>query len=173
MENAAKALSMAGGILIAVLIIGVLVYMFNSSRGMFVEKADSELVEQVATFNKEFESYNKKLLRGVEVASVCNKAESNNIKYEDEPTYQIEIYFEMVDEIQYEMESKPGQLTTYKLEKGKLYNMSELLKLRNSAPTAFTEFKRRVFNCVGVKTNQTGRICEMTFKEQNVDGTGT
>ena len=47
MENAAKALIMAGSILIAVLIIGVLVYMWASSSQMLKQNEKTQLAQQI------------------------------------------------------------------------------------------------------------------------------
>ena len=69
MENASKALLMAGGILIAILVIGLVVYMFNTSSNLKKTSEDTELVEQIAAFNKEYEAYNKKLMRHTRISN--------------------------------------------------------------------------------------------------------
>ena len=79
MENASKALLMAGGILIAVLIIGVLIYSFGTMSGYFSAEQDIEAAQQLKIFNDQYESYNRKLLRGTDVISVMNKAININI----------------------------------------------------------------------------------------------
>ncbi len=43
-------------------------------------------------FNKEYESYNRKLLRGVDVISAMNRAIDNNAKYTTEQGYDEEYY---------------------------------------------------------------------------------
>lgn len=81
MENASKALIIAGGILISILILSVLVYSFGNISQYFSSEEKVQQTEQLTTFNNQYESYNKKLLRGTDVISVINKAKDNNTKY--------------------------------------------------------------------------------------------
>ena len=86
MENAAKALLMAGGILIALLIIGAIVLLFSNLQD-YQNKTDiSEKQAQIAQFNNQFEPFNKNNLTLMELKSVYNKIESHNKKY---PEYKI------------------------------------------------------------------------------------
>lgn len=78
MENAAKALEIAGGVLIAILIISLFVYMFNQvSYHQATQNMNLES-QQLEEFNKKFEAYNKSILYGADVISVINMAISNN-----------------------------------------------------------------------------------------------
>ncbi len=87
MENASKALLMAGGILIALLIIGSLVLLFANLQD-YQNKTDiSSKQSQIAEFNNQFEPYNKKDLTLMELKSIYNKIISNNTKH---PEYKIE-----------------------------------------------------------------------------------
>lgn len=99
MENASKALIMAGEILIGILVIGVLVYGYTNIRSLKAEEQGGAKSEQLAALNREYESYNRKLLRGVDVISVINKAIDNNNKYEYENAYNISISFELIEEL--------------------------------------------------------------------------
>ena len=95
MENAAKALTIAGGVLIAVIIIVSIVYVFNAMSQPQNEREAALQAEQLAAFNQEYEVYNKKLMYGVDVLSVLNKAYSNNKKNSGESNYQVEVCFEL------------------------------------------------------------------------------
>ena len=96
MENAAKALLIAGGILIAIMILTVLVYAITTKNR--IEKAEYEKVqlEKIAKFNSEFEAYNKNRLYGIDVISVINKAIAHNKKMQatkTEDKYFINVVF--------------------------------------------------------------------------------
>ena len=79
MENAAKALEIAGGVLIALLIISLFVYMFNKvSYHQAVQNQNLE-TQKIEAFNKTYESYNKSILYGADVISVINMATSHNL----------------------------------------------------------------------------------------------
>lgn len=176
MENASKALLMAGGVLIAVLTIALVVTVFSSSSEFYKTQDDVKAVEQITAFNQEYESYNKKLLRGTDVISVCNKAISNNKKYSDVPENQITIKFKMVEEFKYhKTKDSNGKIVVEKSESkfktNSEYIMNELVEIRGDTE-AFSDFKRRVFNCTNVTYRKdNGRIESMTFVEQKIDYT--
>ena len=99
MENASKALLMAGGILIALLILGALIMMFTSLQDYQNTNDAQTKNSQIAQFNNQFEPYNKdgkndkgekdekNTLTLMELKSVYNKIESNNAQH---PEYKIE-----------------------------------------------------------------------------------
>ena len=84
MENASRALEMAAGVLLAVLILSLLAFFFSSISSKPVEEDLRMTAEQLAAFNQEYEVYQKSAMYGVDVISCLNKAVSNNEKYVDE-----------------------------------------------------------------------------------------
>lgn len=169
MENAAKALIMAGSILIAVLIIGVLVYMWASSSQMLKQNEKTQLAQQITTFNNEYEGYNRKLLRGTDVISAMNKAESNNKKYAQlgEENYNISVEFKMAEKVVYK---KDGGTASVTFNIDKKYGMNDYINEIRSNSDAFTDFKRRIFDCKAVKyNNKTGRINYLLFEERKME----
>ena len=78
MENASKALLMAGGILIALMIIGALVLLGNNLSSYKTNEEALEKQSQIVEFNNQFEPYNKDDLNLMELKSLFNKIESNN-----------------------------------------------------------------------------------------------
>lgn len=100
MENATKALVMAGSVLIAVIIIALL-YSFLSTLSANAEQEDlALLVEQTEKFNKEYEAFERKLMRGTDLITVINKAIANNDRYEDQDhIYDIDVQFELLSDI--------------------------------------------------------------------------
>lgn len=91
MENASKALMIAGGVLIALIIIIMFIIMFNNLANIEKEQEEQTKVEQVAAFNAEFEAYNKKVMYGVDVITLINKVAENNKKYATNNDYQINV----------------------------------------------------------------------------------
>ncbi|MBO5478576.1 MAG: hypothetical protein J6A04_02520 [Clostridia bacterium] len=157
MENASKALLMAGGVLIALLIIGLLIYSFGTMSGYFETENTKEQAEQLKAFNDQYEAYNRKLLRGTDVVSVINKVIDNNEKYGingyNEPNYIIQVEFELIDSV--------GNL-----EAGRIYNISNYSEMKKNQED-FTDFKRRIFNCKEIKYNKsTGRVNYISFIER-------
>lgn len=80
MENASKALLMAGGILIALLVVGALLLMFNQLSEYESSNSDLAKTEQLAKFNEEFVQYNREDLEGVSLISLTNKVVDYNKK---------------------------------------------------------------------------------------------
>ncbi len=171
MENASKALLIAGEILIAILLLGVLVYGYNNLSYFMEDKQTDTQRQQLTAFNKQYESYNRKLLRGVDVISVMNKAISNNTKYEGESYYNIDVTFEMAEACVYYKDSKNGiQKREGVFEVGTIYKMEEFSSKIPAGSEAFTDFKRRVFDCTEIKYNSTsGRVNYMHFKERKLE----
>ena len=81
MENANKALIMAGATMLAVLVLSLVLITLSRIGALSAEKESEQQVEQIEKFNQEYEAYNKKLMYGVDVLSCLNKARSNNEKY--------------------------------------------------------------------------------------------
>lgn len=159
MENASKALIIAGEILIAILILGLLVYGYNNLSYFSKEQETEKQKEQLTVFNREYESYNKKLLRGIEVISLMNKVISNNQKYKNEEYYKIKIEFQLLEPIN--INGSILNIGTYNEE----YYNSKIINNEG----IFTELKRRIFDCIDVKYNtNSGRINYMKFIERNI-----
>ncbi len=78
MENASRALLMAGGMLLAILLISVGALTYSRVKSLKTTEAEIIVQEQIQTFNAEYEAYNRQLLRGIDVISVVHKAISNN-----------------------------------------------------------------------------------------------
>ena len=89
MDNAAQALLIAGGILLGILTITMLVYMFSNISNMGNAQNLKQEAERLAAWNNEWEAYNKRLLYGTEVLTVINKAEHN-----ENDRYKVKIFIQ-------------------------------------------------------------------------------
>ncbi len=149
MENASKALLMAGGILIALLIIGSLVLLFANLQD-YQNKTDvSAKQSQVAKFNNQFEPYNKKDLTLMELKSLYNKIVTNNTKY---PEYTIA---NNINDNLINVKSSSGDVADYFFERnGKKFTEIDELEKMN-----------RVFKCISTDYDANGRINNMQFED--------
>lgn len=85
MENATRALAIAGGILIALLVVSLLVLGIGKLSSYYTAVDSAEYNKQIRDYNKQFEAYNKNVVKGIELVSLCNLAEdTNNDKYRDD-----------------------------------------------------------------------------------------
>lgn len=81
MENAASALQMAAGALLALLLISLFVYVFNSISGAENAKADVEAAAEITKFNNKFLAFDKSSMYGTDLISILGLAISNNQIY--------------------------------------------------------------------------------------------
>ena len=85
MENASKALVIAGGVIIAVMILATLLYA-SKTWNIIPQAEDTTLAQkQLMAFNQQYESYARDALYGVDLISILNKAIDNNEKYNVKP----------------------------------------------------------------------------------------
>ena len=86
MENASKALIMAGSVLVALIIISLLVAFFNNIKNLQQTEATGEQVEQAAEFNKPYVAYDREVY-GSELLSIANKIEDYNKRESERKDY--------------------------------------------------------------------------------------
>ena len=92
MENASKALIMAGSVLIALIVISLLVMFYNNIRNLQKTELSVEQQEKAGEFNKQYEVYQRDIY-GSELLSLVNKINDyNKIEAENEGYTKIEIY---------------------------------------------------------------------------------
>lgn len=73
MENASKALLMAAGVLISLVIIGAFILMMSNVTD-YQNKSDVQVAsEQIAEFNNTYETYNRNNVRGSDMVSLMNR----------------------------------------------------------------------------------------------------
>ncbi len=73
MENASKALIMAGSVLLALIVIGAFILMFSNLND-YQEKNDTAIEQQqIVEFNNQFSTYDRTGLRGTDMLSIMNR----------------------------------------------------------------------------------------------------
>ena len=81
MENASKALIIAGAILLSIAIIGVGMFVYRSVSETITGAADMS-EQEIAAYNGEFETYGQKQ-RGTQVKALCDKVRHHNQTVKD------------------------------------------------------------------------------------------
>ena len=195
MENASKAIVIAGSILVSLITISIFYFMFGRVSQMVGEIELDTQEEALIAFNKGFEAYNKKMMYGTDIISVINKAIDNNRQYKVE--YGINSsdktfldYYVDVEFIIYERDTnnqRIGQTKTksYKLSEDYIHtnkNNSDIWKLYlkkaidKDDSDSFRSFKFAGFRCIGVlyqdkesvrpaHQSAIGRVKKMIFHE--------
>ena len=88
MENASKALLMAGGVLIAIIMIGLLAKTFGAVNLFQKSQLSEEEQAQLVAFNEQYTKYLGQYVYGTEVRTLKNKYDDDgkvNVIYDVEP----------------------------------------------------------------------------------------
>lgn len=96
MENASKALIIAGAILLSILIISLGIFIFNQASEITKSSNLSEV--EVLQFNEKFASFEGEHVRGSEVNSLLNRVVQNNIANQDDASKQVKVRVTKTDE---------------------------------------------------------------------------
>ena len=130
MDNASKALLMAGGVLIALLVITLAVFVFNQMSDYQKSQSDLVEVEQLADFNEQFTQYVRNDLNGIDLVTLANKVVNFNqkdsgageINYDQNITliinmenYQQKYVGNLFDKSTYTVENKNSDFFTYSI----------------------------------------------------------
>ena len=155
MENATKALIIAGGMLIAMLIVGLLTWGYTQIRSLQQENVTEEERQQIVDFNERFEAYNKKVIRGYQMISLANLVYDTNTRYTYDNGYTPVTI--IVDGLSSETAEKED-LESYIQDKYDTMTSNE----KNA-------FKQLYFECTDVKYDaKNSRVVSMNFRRVNV-----
>ncbi len=91
MENASKALIIAGAILLSILIITLGIMIYRQASGVIDSNAMDEFA--VSSFNQKFTQYAGENIRGSNVNALFNAVVQNNLANEGDESKQITIVF--------------------------------------------------------------------------------
>ena len=82
MENASKALIIAGAILLAILIIGLGIFVFSGAKEAMTDTGIDK--QKIATYNAPFEAYVGNNVNGAKVRSLYDEVRTHNNAQEDD-----------------------------------------------------------------------------------------
>ena len=142
MENASKALLMAGGILIAIIIIALLARTFNNLSIFQKTKLTEEEQEQLIAFNEQYTKYVGQYVYGTDVLTIMNKYDDNKLVeviIDGEEPNRNENYYQ----IKYD-------------EDGRKHYSNET----------------RYYKCTGVTYDNNGRVNSISFTQIKLDASG-
>lgn len=194
MENISKALQIAGGVLIAVLVISIIIFGYSQLRKYQNNQDEIKQVQQVNEFNKKFEAYNG-AISGYKLYSLTNLA----IDFEKQEESNVDIYMNLenpflinttLDDKEKSTLSKQIWQYNHKLSNSSLQMKDNVKNINTSDPKYVFEsgtyetkgffnylfiylnddhqkaFKDKYFKCYEIKYNENnGKIIEMDFRE--------
>ena len=89
MENASKALIIAGAILLAILIISLGIMIYNQASGVVNNNAMDEV--EISTFNQKFTQYEGTNVKGAQVNSLLDQIVQNNVSTQSDKSKEVTI----------------------------------------------------------------------------------
>ena len=81
MENASKALLMAAGVLITILIVSLIIFARNKAADFYNNDDSIEDTSDITKFNLQFTNYERNNIKGVELISLSNKIADYNFRH--------------------------------------------------------------------------------------------
>ncbi len=109
MENASKALIIAGAILLAILIISLGIMVFRQASGVIDSNAMDEVA--VSSFNEKFQQYVGENIRGANVNALIQTVVQNNLTNSDDTSKQVSVTFDSSNKGQIKSTSAVKALT--------------------------------------------------------------
>ena len=153
MENASKALIMAGSLLISLLIIGALVFMYNQFVDVQQTKTDVDEEGKLGEYSKKFEDYNKTQASEKGYTEVNIDVTTKGIV----GTTYFSNKIKTINEIGADRKSIEIAIS----------NSKQGTDVYNNLKSSYTEFKSKLFKCTQIKYDQNnGRVTYMKFVEQ-------
>ncbi len=176
MENASKALIMAGSVLMSMMIIGLLVFAYNQLSDAKQTESNVEAVEKLNSYSLRFEKYNRTIY-GSELMSLANLQEdykltqSDTVEYEN-VTIKVKVNREIeANGITYLQPIEQNIESIYASKDKMEKDIDRLSTDKNSEEykllvSSYTEFKNKRFKCQRIEygTNS-GRVNLMEFIE--------
>lgn len=136
MENASKALIIAGAILISIVIISLGIIIFNQAESVMDPNAMDEVA--VTTFNQKFKAYEGNNVRGANVNTLLERIVQNNLTNSDDTSKQIEVEIKATN---WNTGTKPsGKITSIsaKASTGKSYKVTSTPDTKSGYITKIT-----------------------------------
>lgn len=132
MENASKALLIAGAILLAILIIAIGMFIYNSAQSTVNDSMTSLSTQEIDAFNNQFISYEGQQT-GSNVKALIGRLVANAKTYTEEPAKIPDVVIDKADlkgnmkDARATMNNTPGedQVKAYNTELGKIRNKIE------------------------------------------------
>ena len=171
MENASKALIMAGGILIAILILAVLIRSYGSITMFQKARLTEEEQAKLIAFNEQYTKYLGQYVYGTEVITVINQSFNNRshkintiIEFNNGYSYTIKEWNRTKQE--YETKTihiKPGKELNITNQDD---NVVDLLDEINNPSKTEDSLMRRAFKCTNITYDSYGRVNSISFEEK-------
>lgn len=166
MENATKALLIAGGVLIAIIILTILVRTYGNIGAFQRQQMSQEEAEQIEEFNKDYTKYDGQYVYGTEVITIINKT----LDYKEKQGVDIQVNITFVEPYTYKIKDKEYTTKSINLKnESDVYTFIDFTRnntnLNNENDSS--DIKNRAFKCTKVgQDSTTGKVNYIEFQEK-------
>lgn len=160
MENASKALIIVGAVLVALLIIGASVFIFNSVVKDSVSRSVDDMTsEERIFFNSKFERYEGGRVSGLETKALVNISLQN-------ATYQLSINEKpRIPEISIKFKDN----SNYSLTRAEINSYTEASSFKNKIEPILNKINNTSFFAIDTELNsRNGIVSKITIEELNI-----
>lgn len=155
MENASKALLMAAGVLIGILVLTLMAYLFIDFGTISARIHSQVEQQQISEFNTQFTSYeNKSNITIYDIITVTNYAKENNEYYKESNIYESDYKVEIV------LKSSRGA-TIPNLQDRSVDYINKLIQDEQVNSNGLPEYK-----CVVTGYHDNARVAQVTFSKK-------
>ena len=153
MENASKAIIIAGSVLMGIVVLSLLVAFFNNVRNLQQTKAETESIAKDVEFNKKFEAYNRDVY-GSELLSIAKFIEDYNLREggENKDYKKIELEVNVSEDLDAIL-FKKGKYNVEKLN-NTINNIENGLENIKNKTILFDNGSRRIYQLAGMRTKE-------------------
>lgn len=166
MENATKALIIAGSILISVIVISLLMMTFGKIGTFQKNQRTEEEAEQIEEFNKDYTKYDGQYVYGTEVITIINKT----LDYKEKQGVDIQVNITFVEPYTYKIKDKEYTTKSINLKnESDVYTFIDFTRNNTNANTEddSSDIKNRAFKCTKIEQNpETGKVNYIEFQEK-------
>ena len=166
MENATKALIIAGSILISVIVISLLMMTFGKIGTFQKNQRTEEEAEQIEEFNKDYTKYDGQYVYGTEVITIINKT----LDYKEKQGVDIQVNITVVEPYPYKIKDKEYTTKSINLKnESDVYTFIDFTRNNTNANTEddSSDIKNRAFKCTKIEQNpETGKVNYIEFQEK-------
>lgn len=160
MENASKALLMAAGILMGILVLSLAVFLFANFGSTSSQIRSDITSNQLTQFNTQFTIYaGRDDITIYDIISVANLAKENNKNYSSYSDYQIQV---IVNNIMGYSRFNKFQDSTEADIKRAMNEFSNVISDENGRTVIGSKFK-----CENITYHENGRVATITFRKIN------
>ncbi|WP_304401809.1 hypothetical protein [uncultured Clostridium sp.] len=145
MENASKALIIAGAILLSILIIAIGMFIFTNAQSTITDTMTSMSKQEQNAFNSQFTGYDG-ALTGSQVKSLIGDLVTNANTYVEEPGKIISLNCNQLDSRGEKTTTAPAPASPNNIEN----YVSNLGKMRNAVETKHTYWVELVYGTAGI-----------------------